>query len=71
MKDLDRERERKSPERKREGERESVNLTRVCVLRSIVPFFKGRKIFTSHTRIYIYISQHTHIYIYLRRRRQR
>ena len=68
-KDLDRERERKSPERKREGERESVNLTRVCVLRSIVPFFKGRKIFTSHTRIST--TTHAHTYIHVSRRRQR
>ena len=64
MKDLDREREPKSPERKREGERESVNLTRVCVLRSQSSLLlKGRKIFTSHTRIYIYHNTHTYIYI--------
>ena len=66
-KDLDRERERKSPERKREGERESVNLTRVCVLRSIVPSFEGEKnLHFTHT--YIYHNTRTHIYIFKKKK---
>ena len=58
---------RESREREREGERESVNLTRVCVLRSIVPSFEGEKNlhFTYTYILYIATHTHTHIYIYI------
>ena len=59
-------RERKSPERKREGERESVNLTRVCVLRSQSSLFSRGEKSSLHT--HIYISQHTHIYIFKKKK---
>ena len=54
----------------REWERESVHLTRVCVLSSFPFFFEVGEKSSLHTHVYIIQHTHTHTHIYLRRRQR-
>jgi hypothetical protein len=60
------ERVKESREKERGRERKCEPDTCLCFAFTIVPFFKGRKIFTSHT--HIYITTHTHIYIFKKKK---